>query len=778
MKHWSATLAQAVVRHRWAVLAAGLLITLGMGFSATKLQVENNPDLWSPQDHDYIKATHEIEGLFGGRHFTIVGIVPQSGDVYRPEVLTAIRNIQTGLEQIPDVIKANVVSIAARRAKDVQGTAEGMSIKPMLPASANAPSLDDLKAAIARNPIYRDMLVTSDGKAAAVVADFHVKGEYTPLVEKIKAVVDNARVDGVDFLLGGEPVHSANLEAAMLQMPAFFGAAFLVISLIQFLAFRSVQGVLVPMVSGITSVVWGLGTIAACGAPLDPLNSTTPILIMAIAAGHSIQMLKRFYEEFNRNTVLHPEATRREVARMAVATSLEKVAPVMLTAGAISALAFFSLMASDITMIRHFGLFAGAGAFSIVIVELTVIPALRSVLPIAKREAAAKGILDEGLDSVGRLLDDSAGRLKIFIGAVIVIAVVSAGILRLKVDNSFKQYSAVGSAIRKDDDRLNSIFAGTNSMSFLVTGATENRLKAPDVLKAMDGLQRYLDGQTGVGKTQSIVQLVKRMNLAMNGDADAYNAVPDSAELISQYFFLYFLSAQPSDLDNLVDRDFRRGVVWAYLKNDSTFAAIPIVDGARQFIDREFPKDVQVRIGGGIPETIAIDESVVHTKLLNIAQMAIVVFVLSSFALRSLVGGIFVVVPLALIVVVNLGMMGWAGIPLDMGTATTSAMVVGLGADYEIYMLYRLREEFGNRRNLADALRASLLTSGKAVMYVALSVAGGYSVLLVAQFQFYPRLGATMVTTMVCSAALSLLLLRAVIATIRPTFITRGQSPR
>jgi predicted RND superfamily exporter protein len=178
-----------------------------------------------------------------------------------------------------------------------------------------------------------------------------------------------------------------------------------------------------------------------------------------------------------------------------------------------------------------------------------------------------------------------------------------------------------------------------------------------------------------------------------------------------------------------------------------------------------------------VPQTVASNEALVSTKLTNILQMAVVVFVLASLAFRSLVGGVLVIVPLAAIVLMNLGLMGWLGTPLDMGTATITAMVTGIGADYEIYMLYRLREEFGRYGNLNRALQASLATSGKAVLFVALSIAGGYSALLISDFRFYPRLGATMMVTMVISALLSLLFLRAVVALLRPRFIVGSPAP-
>ena len=42
---------------------------------------------------------------------------------------------------------------------------------------------------------------------------------------------------------------------------------------------------------------------------------------------------------------------------------------------------------------------------------------------------------------------------------------------------------------------------------------------------------------------------------------------------------------------------------------------------------------------------------------------------------------------------VNFGLMGLTGIPLNIATSLISAMAVGIGADYAIYLIYRFREE-------------------------------------------------------------------------------------
>jgi predicted RND superfamily exporter protein len=62
------------------------------------------------------------------------------------------------------------------------------------------------------------------------------------------------------------------------------------------------------------------------------------------------------------------------------------------------------------------------------------------------------------------------------------------------------------------------------------------------------------------------------------------------------------------------------------------------------------------------------------------------------------------------------------------------------------------------------------------VLFISLAIASGYSALLISDFRFYPRLGATMMVTMLISALLSLLFLRAVVALLKPKFIVDQRS--
>ncbi|MBI3561723.1 MAG: hypothetical protein HY080_08415 [Gammaproteobacteria bacterium] len=65
------------------------------------LQLDSHPSLWSPQKHVYVKTTNLLDKIFGGKNYTVIGIVPKQGGVYQPQVLTKIKRIQAAIEQSP-----------------------------------------------------------------------------------------------------------------------------------------------------------------------------------------------------------------------------------------------------------------------------------------------------------------------------------------------------------------------------------------------------------------------------------------------------------------------------------------------------------------------------------------------------------------------------------------------------------------------------------------------------------------------------------------------------
>jgi outer membrane lipoprotein-sorting protein len=266
------------------------------------------------------------------------------------------------------------------------------------------------------------------------------------------------------------------------------------------------------------------------------------------------------------------------------------------------------------------------------------------------------------------------------------------------------------------------------------------------------------------------------MNQAMHADDPAYFKVPDDSSLISQYLLLYSMSGDPGDFDAYVDNGYRRGNITALLKTDSSAYIADLMPKLQAEVAARFDKKVSVSFGGSVPQTAALSEVIIHSKITNILQVCAVVFLVSALVLRSLLAGALVLVPLILAVIANFGLMGLFGIPLNIPTSLCSAMAVGIGADYSIYMIFRLREQMRGAADESAAIAEVIRTAGKAVLFVASAVACGYGVLLFSPgFHVHQWMALLIATAMLVSAVSALLLVPALVASFRPRFIFGGQ---
>src|SRR6266446_1658492 len=278
----------------------------------------------------------------------------------------------------------------------------------------------------------------------------HRRHLHTAVLAALKAADDGT----FDYRLSGPVVFLSQLSAYAGRMILYFPLSLLVIGLVHYEAFRTLQALFLPLLTALLSVLWAVGLMGLLGVPLDPFNTTTPILILAVAAGHAVQVLKRFYEEFDRT----------HDVEAAIAESLARVGPVMIAAGMIAALSFCSLVTFRTATIRTFGLFTGFGILSALVIELTIIPAVRAMLPTPRRrererEAAAHPWLEAFLRASARAAS-GRGRRQVFAGAAVLIAACAVFASRIQIDMSTKREFSAREPVRRDDATINAHFAG------------------------------------------------------------------------------------------------------------------------------------------------------------------------------------------------------------------------------------------------------------------------------------------------------------------------------
>jgi hypothetical protein len=412
-------------------------------------------------------------------------------------------------------------------------------------------------------------------------------------------------------------------------------------------------------------------------------------------------------------------------------------------------------------------------------IEMTVIPAVRAMLPAPRRrererEAAAHPILDRLLAGAGRLATRRPGAVIAASGLVVLACAALAS--RIEIDTSLKREFRAADPVRVDDAAINASFAGTDTLILLVEGEREGALEDPAVIRAISRIESLVTAEPGVGKGVSYVDFLRRMHTAMNADRADAGDLPTSKAMAAQYLFLYSLSGGSESMDAMLDPTHRVAKVRFLVHVDSSLYGEQLIAKVRDLVPRVFPGGYHVRYTGTLASRAASTQSMVEGKLRNIAQIAAITIVISGLLLHSALGGLLVAVPLGLTVAVNFGAMGLIGIPLDSVTAAISAMAVGIGADYAMYFLFRVREERATAPTLDAAIGRALGTSGKAVLFVSSAIAVGYATLCLSGFGVHVQLGALVALAMVVSSTSALVLLPAIVARLEPRFVEAGRA--
>lgn len=758
-----------ITKHPKLVIIITLAITAFLAVHTRKLHLEMDSDRLLPKDHPTVILGDRIKEIFNGKYIVVANVEVKDGTVYNKATLEKVKRITEKFIELPGVIEGNVLSIASSNVKDIKGTEEGMEVKQYMEnVPETAEEMNELRSRMRPDPNYNGVLVSKDEKSATIILDFHNLdgiGGFMGAKDALDKIINPEKDGNTMIHLAGSPISVYWLGHFAQNMKRVFPIALLVIALLLFFAFRTGQGMFIPLCTAILSVIWGLGFLGLTHTPLDIFNIMTPILILAIAAGHSVQILKRYYEEYN----------RLKDNREAVIESTTKIGMVMLVAGFVAAAGFFSLITFQNLSMKAFGVFTATGIISALIIEMTFIPALRTLLSPPDEKHMLKeqshSVYDTIVEKIAKLI---VGRkwTGIIITAMLLLAIAIFGLTQLKTENSPSTYFHENSDFRKDLKAINKNAPGAYIVQILAEGNEQDIIKDPQSLKDMQKLQEYASTLPDVGKTMSIVDIMKTMNKAMHSDSIQYDVLPTSKDLVAQYLLMYSMSSSPSDFDRIVTPDYDKAVITIYTKYDSYEYAKGIESKLNDFVSNNL-KDSKIKfqVGGGIMYAAALTDIIVHGKIKNIIQISAIIFLVVSLVFLSFNAGLLTLLPLLISVLVNMGFMGLTGIWLSVATATISAMAIGLGADYGIYFMYRLREQMTNGKSWEDAVIETEKHSGKAILFVASAVALGYLCLMLSGFKLHIYLGILVPLAMIVCSLGTLTLIPVIILWLKPRFI-------
>lgn len=728
-----------VIRLRYPLLGLVLVSSLLAALAIPSINLRNDPDSLLPAHNRHVLTNAFVEQTFGMSNFIVVALEVDEGDIYQAWFVNKLRTLHQRLETLPYARPSNFMSLAAKKARAIQGGPDGLDIHRLIPRTgidARNPAraerqLQALRDGLRGNVAIRDMLVSADAKAAFIIADFgdQVKDDYLHWVEQLETILDDAKDPRVTLRVAGEPYFFARMLVELRSHAYLFTVAAALVGLLLFLESRLLRAALLPLVGVSVSVLWTLGLMGIAGHELTTMVTLTPVLIFAIGIGHSIQAVRRYLERLSR-CGCHQQAAREAIARTIIPASVAIVT---------DASGFLVLSLVDISFYRAYAFFGQFGMFSLLLSCTTLVPLLLYLLPPPKPRDRPNPVQDWEVRMGSALTGFITGPKKwLPLGITALLWLVSAGLLTKTeqginfAEAAFKPDSQTVADLR----RLNAVTPGVISFNIPFIGERPGALRQPALLQAIAAMEETLRTDPDIGFTLSLPQYLRLLNRHLNGDDPDHWTVPDDAATVEQLLLVYELGADPEDFKSVVDYDYRNGQLIGYINTMDPARVHRVTQEILDYIriHRDDPAFAGVQIGipevaggppglGGFAGTTEAAREVSHGQWLLNPLLAALLVALVTFALfRSAAMVALILLMVITTLVAQYGLAGyfsaagvWGG-NLHFGNLVTLSIAMGLGVDYSIYLAWRFRNEYARECDLDSAMRNTLSTTGSAVV--------------------------------------------------------------
>jgi predicted RND superfamily exporter protein len=768
---------RAIFNNRfWIVLACALLTVL-LGFQATKLAINAGFEKMIPHGHTYIKNYLESRGSLRGLGNSVRVVVENTdGDIFDPAYLEVLKQVNDELFLMTDVDRAWMKSIWTPAVRWSEVNEEGFVGGPVMPDhyDGSPAAVDELKLNIRRANIVGN-LVANDFRSSMVFvpllernADTGERLDYHAFSQKLEQGVRARYGTGkVKIHVIGFAKLAGDLIEGLVKVASFFLVAALIAALIIFLYTRCLRSTVLVVACSVVAVVWQLGLVRLLGFELDPFSVLVPFLIFAIGVSHGAQKMNGIMQDVGRGT--HRLVAARYTFRRLFLAGL--------TALLADVVGFAVLMTIDIPVIKELALTASIGVGVLVFTNLILLPVLLSYVGVSPA-AARRSLREEDEEAHGRgfgafwnFLDRFTER-RWAVGAIAVAVVLAAGGLWISRGLQIGDLDPGAPELRKDsrynqdNAYITTNYALSSDLFAVIVKTGKDACLNYKTLVQADRLGWALQQDPAVQTTLSLADAVRNITagsfegnpkwLTLNRNQDVINYSGQQATVLNPDLFNTECSVLP---------------VIAYLADHKADSLKRVAAIAEDFAARNNDPDVTFKLAAGSAGIEAATNEVVSR-----ASRSMLLYVYGAVALlcfiafRSWRAVVVAVLPLVLTSILCEALMVQLGIGVKVATLPVIALGAGIGVDYALYLLSVQLAQQRAGLPLAAAYRRAVMFTGKVVALVGITLAAGVITWAFSPIKFQADMGIlltfmfvwNMIGALVLIPALSHFLLRKV----------------
>lgn len=760
-------------KYLWIILIT--LLAVGGYFGAQRIVMDSSNESFVAEGDDTVTQNNRFKEIFGNEEF--VFILVEADDVFQHDVLAYIHALSDDLKANLPFVK-EITSLAD--VELIEGRDETLYVEDLIGDTipADLAELQAIKQKALAQKLYQNRILTPDARHTGLFISFErlpeyvylpVKPGFSPLDEarwsadkvilqdrifteaqaqqrpelKLSRVADPRKLipPALNVILArhpttlctvkatGMPVLDYTVDQLVFSEGTKFGLLALIASiLLLLLIFRSATGVIVPVLILALTLVMVYGLMGWAKLPVSLISVLIPPLLFVISVSYSIHVINHVQHGF-RDTGSRLKAIRyayRHATWPCLFTALTTI------------MGFVSFVFIPMQPIRDVGIACAIGVAITFALVMVLIPISFSFgrdrqpnRPTRRAESSANlehtGIIPKfGEFSV-------AHPWLVGITFLLALAPFIGYSFKFRIDSDF--FDMLGDRVQfvQDSRYITSRLGGIYSYEVFIELPEAGMAKDPEVLRVLDTVTETVNAWDSTQQSMSLNDLIRQINMTMNNNDPAYDAIPDDPELIAQYLLLYEMSGGDS-LDDWVDYEYQYLRLSVQASETSAAMQQKLADLTHMAAAR-LPAGTSVRVVGDIPMLLRMISLLSSGQVQSMLTAFLMIAPTMMLVIRSFKVGLIAMIPNVLPMLFVTGAMGILDYPLDMVTVMVIPTLLGIAVDDTIHYAVHFKQAFLKTGSYRAANRDTLHTVGNPMVFASMILILGFGTMSLALFK-------------------------------------------
>lgn len=706
------------------------VFTLITGFFSSKLEFDYDFEHFFPQNDEDLDFFLDYREAFENDNDYVLISIGNGNSVFDKTFLEKADGFTKELEQLKHV--EEVLSPTTVKTPIINSF--GFIEVPLLHIN-DAKKLQRDSIRISGSNEFHKTLFSSDFKSICIVVNntqIITKKASDELLNDLDLLIENYNFKELHYAgkIRGQKTYLTKMR---FELMLFLSISILLIITFLYLSFRSLYGIIVPLLTVLIAITGVLGIMQITGKSLDVMSTLLPTILFVVGMSDAVHILNRYIEELRagKDKITAIKVTFKEVGLATLFTSLT------------TAVGFFTLMTVPIKPMQDFGIYSAIGVILAFVIAILFLPATMTLLPQPKiaTKGSSKvfwtGFLSKSFIYVFR------NQKKIVIGYFVILIISIVGIFQLQIDYKLLEDLSEDDPLQQDFRFFENNYSGIRPFEMAINTKDSSSIFNYETILELEKIEDFLYKNYEAGFILSPVGVIKSLNKATHSGSSSYYNIPKNEQKFNVLIKKMNHLNLKSKLSKIVSKDNK---VCRFTGKMDDVGSKKVKQMNIDF-DNFFRNEINTQLINYKMTGTALlidknNEFLATNMIIGLSIAFLLIATLIGFIFKSIRMALLSIVPNVIPLAIIGGLMGFTGTTINMSTSIIFTIAFGIAVDDTIHFLSKFKIESQRGSSFIYSLKRTYISTGKAIVLTSLILCGGFISLIFSDFKSTFLIGA------------------------------------